>query len=402
MSVKIRPYRRGGWEVDIRMVLPDGRHWRERKKAPLSSRAASLRWGQARERERLINYATAPSHPRKEVPTLEDFARRFLEGHARANRQKPSGIAAKEMILRLHLTPLLGTKRLDAITNEDVQRLKHALDAPKTVNNVLTVLSTLLKTAVEWDVIERMPCVIRLLKVPTPPPAFHDFDDYERLVEAPRTTDPQTHLIILLGGEAGLRLGEMLALQWVDVDLAKRQLCVQRSDWYGQVTAPKNGRLRYIPLTVRLASALREHRHLRSPLVLCDEQGRPVLRRTLQNWVRRAARRGQVQNSGVHVLRHTFCSHLAMRGAPTRAIQELAGHADLSTTQRYMHLSPAAIEGAIRLLDRPAPKHGRGDIVETADGERANATEEGREMAVRQGFEPWEEFPPHWFSKPAP
>ena len=52
-------------------------------------------------------------------------------------------------------------------------------------------------------------------------------------------------------------------------------------------------------------------------------------------------------------LRHTFCSRLAMKGAPARAIQELAGHADLSTTQRYVHLSPAATEDAIRLLDGP-------------------------------------------------
>jgi len=54
-----------------------------------------------------------------------------------------------------------------------------------------------------------------------------------------------------------------------------------------------------------------------------------------------------------------------MRGAPARAIQELAGHQDLTTTQRYMHLSPAAIEGAIRLLDQRGGGGNRGDMLET-------------------------------------
>ena len=63
--------------------------------------------------------------------------------------------------------------------------------------------------------------------------------------------------------------------------------------------------------------------------------------------------RAVLSNVGVHMLRHTFCSHLAMRGAPATAIQELAGHKDLSMTQRYMHLSPAALDDAIRLLDPP-------------------------------------------------
>jgi site-specific recombinase XerD len=143
----------------------------------------------------------------------------------------------------------------------------------------------------------------------------------------------------------------MMALDWIDVDLTKRQLCVQRSDWKGHVTAPKSRRLRYVPMTVRLAAALCDHRHLKGSRVWCEADGSPRTQRAVQGLVMRAARRANLRNVGVHVLRHTFCSHLASAGAATRAIQELAGHQDLVTTQRYMHLSPAAIEGAIRLLD---------------------------------------------------
>jgi integrase len=94
----------------------------------------------------------------------------------------------------------------------------------------------------------------------------------------------------------------------------------------------------------------------------------PATARLAEIWLARgrAERRAGLEKLGVHMLlRHTFCSHLAMRGAPARAIQELAGHQDLTTTQRYMHLSPAAIENAIRLLDQPAPGTARGDSVET-------------------------------------
>lgn len=146
-----------------------------------------------------------------------------------------------------------------------------------------------------------------------------------------------------------------MALERADVDLNKRQLCVARSDWKGHVTMPKGGRLRYVPLTKRLTEALRGFRHLRSPRVLCLEDGSPLTQKVVRGLVIRPSRRVKVK-AGVHILRHTFCSHLAMRGAPARAIQELAGHQDLSTTQRYMHLSPAALDAAIRLLDG-----GRGD-----------------------------------------
>jgi integrase len=306
------------------------------------------------------------------VPLFSDFAPRFVEGHARANRLKPSVIAGFEFILKWHLIPAFGSKKLDAITSEQVQRLKFRLieRSPKTVNNVLMLLRTMLKKAVEWGELDKLSCLITMLKVPKTTMGFFDFFDYERLVQSASRRSASAHLMVLLGGDAGLRLGEIVALEWTDIDLARRRLTVERSDWRGHVTCPKGGRTRILPLTQRLAAALKGHRHLRSPRVLSLPDGKPMHRDHVIKAIRGAQRTAGLKQAGVHILRHTFCSHLAMRGAPARAIQELAGHADLTTTQRYMHLSPAATEEAIRLLDGRASEvlqaYGSGDLTETA------------------------------------
>jgi site-specific recombinase XerD len=104
--------------------------------------------------------------------------------------------------------------------------------------------------------------------------------------------------------------------------------------------------------------------------VLCQDTAEPLTRQIVQTRVKRAARKAGLSQAGVHILRHTFCSYLAMRGAPPRAIQELAGHKDLSMTQRYMHLSPAALDAAIRLLERPAGPVQPGRVVQTRGGRR--------------------------------
>ena len=204
--------------------------------------------------------------------------RAFWKGMRRLNSRSRAGLHRRRQFSESHLLPALGTKRLDAIKNEDVQELKSRLvgKAPKTVNNVLTVLNTLLKKAMEWQVMDRASCTIRLLRVVKQDAAFHDFARSERLVNAARAIGWRTWLIVLLGAEAGLRGGEVVALEWRDADLPKRQLCVRRSDWKGQVTAPKSGRIRWVPLTKRLAAALKEHRHLRSQRVLCKADGTTV------------------------------------------------------------------------------------------------------------------------------
>jgi integrase len=377
MTVKVREWNKGkqvGFEVDIRYTYPDGAPFRRRIKAPVESKSAAKRWGEAKERELMMQpspvFLRKQQEQQKEVPTLTEFETRFIDGYARANQQKASTVHTKRRIFHLHLVPALGSKKLDSITNEDVAQLKASLGTynPKTVNNIVNVLSKTLKVAVEWGVIERAPCTIKLLKTRTPVMAFYEDEEYGRLVEAAKKVDDRMHVMVLLGGDAGLRRGEIVSLRQCDVDQRRRQLHVQFATWRTVEDSPKGGRGRIIPMTEALASALAANRHLRGPRVLHLDDAKPVDENVLQDWMEQASRRaGLSVTRSLHILRHTFCSRLAMRGAPAKAIQELAGHQNLSTTLRYMHLSPAARESAIKLLDAPS-KDGEsfGEIVETA------------------------------------
>ena len=120
-------------------------------------------------------------------------------------------------------------------------------------------------------------------------------------------------------------------------------------------------------MTERLAGAIRQQRHLRSRRVLCKDDGTPITRQGAWSRVRYAAKRAKVP-TGVHILRHTFCSHLAMQGAPMRGVQELVGHQSLAMTQRYSHLSPATLDATIRLLENRASLRAVGDSLETPKG----------------------------------
>lgn len=384
MTVKIYPARNGKpgrWEYSIRFKwAEDGTIFRERRDASFSGKHAAQRWAEARERA-LLNagkdaYAASklPPMPVKAIPTLAEFAPRWIENYARANRQKPSTIHAKEQILRTHLVPMFGAKRLNEITDEDVQALKASVAKrkPKTANNVLSTLGTLLRIAVEWNEIPAMPCRIRLLKAQNLVVRFYETDEYKRLVIAAGKHDVRTLVMVLLGGDAGLRLGEIIGLRWCDVDFARGHLKIEEAVWRGQLGTTKGNKSRIIPMTAALTAALKQARHLRGDRVLWRDNGRgkSVTRGALANWLGVAERRAGLKVCGaLHKLRHTFGSHLAMRGASPKAIQDLMGHEHLTTTQRYLHLSPSARRGAIDLLNDRDQIHGA--TVEQAASETA-------------------------------
>jgi integrase len=271
--------------------------------------------------------------------------------HYKANRKKASTTDAAESIFKNHLGPALGTKRLDEITTSDVQSLKGKLaeKGPKTVNNVLSVLSRALRCAVDWDVIKAVPCKFGLLRVQSPEKEFYEVAVYRRLVDA-ASYHRSVHLLVLLAGSAGLRRGEIIALRWTDIDFERGLLHVRNATWRRIEDAPKGNRGRTVPLTEELLAALKAHRNLRER-VLYTDRGEELSNRSIRNMLARAQRRANLEpNGGIHILRHTFCSHLAIAGVPAKAIQELAGHADLKTTMGYMHLSPGNRSAAMATL----------------------------------------------------
>ncbi len=370
MSVKVRKWKRGGWEVDIRSRWPDGTEFRDRKVAPMKNRSDAQRWGEDRERCLLAAGKPNAEEPqgRKEVPTLAEFAPRFVKSHAVANRQKASGVATTERLLRLYLLPRLGGRRLNEIRTEDIQRLKADLPklSPKTINNILATLGKMLRVAVEWEEIERMPCSIRMLKTPRTEMEFYDFEEYERLLAAARSLDKRAELIVLLGGDAGLRVGEMTGLEWGDIDLKAGRVHIRRSVWKGHVDTPKNGKSRIVGLTDRLAQALKSYQsRFKGERVLCEADGSPTTEDILRCVERRTARKAGLAKRGIHILRHSFASHLAMLGASPSQIQAGLGHSSIQMAMRYTHLTPESKESVYRLLDGPRIDRFHGDILET-------------------------------------
>lgn len=373
MPVRVRPYRGNRWEADVIVQLPDvslgATQYRKRKRG-FRTRAAATTWGQQHETSII---RSGPPKRRKEVPKLFEFAPLFVDALRAAGRVGENWIARQESALRVHVAPVFGERALDQIGNREVDHLIAEMRkrgaAPSTVNNTLCALNRLLKLAVRWGDLERMPCTIELLPRGEREDQVHTFGEAECLIEAAQELDSNTLVIVLLGLHAGLRAGEMMGLRWQDVDLKGCVLHVRVSlTAAGHEKTPKSGRTRLVPLTPTLAEALRGLRArtgLRSERVLADDGGNAVTHKWLKVRVLPALRRAKlVARRPLHTLRRTFVTELQHREVPEAAIQQWAGHESPGMTRRYTTLAlPPQIAWIRRLEEPPAAGH----IVDTAE-----------------------------------
>jgi integrase len=187
---------------------------------------------------------------------------------------------------------------------------------------------------------------------------FLDFGEADRLLEGAAKVE-EWSCAVLLAAKTGMRLGELRALRWQDVDLGAGRVHVTRNLWRFQEGTPKNGKSRTVDLPASAVAALKVHRHLRGKRVFLAPSGDDYSLGEWRSGLYRACRRAGLREVGWHVLRHTFASHLAMRGVPIRAIQDLMGHRTIQMTMRYAHLAPGATRAAVATLDEPAPDFGQ-------------------------------------------
>ena len=338
---------REAWLVDVKVVGKDGRRRRVQRVAPLQNRRAAEKL-EHELREELLN-ADDRKPAAVEAPLFADFAQEFIDTYATPNN-KPSEVESKRMILRVHLVPLFGNLRLDQIGIAEIDSYKAkklaAKVAHKTINNHLTVLGKMLAVAIAWERLTTAP-PIKWLKPPPPEFDFLTYDETSRLIEA---AEGEWRTMITVAVRTGLRLGELLALSWTDVDLEAGRLFVRRAVARGIVGTPKNGRSREVALSQQATAALQAHPR-RSLLVFSDAEGKMLTKGATKAPLANALKRAKLRHIGWHALRHTFASHLVMRGAPIKAVQELLGHSTIEMTMRYSHMSPDARRDAVRLLD---------------------------------------------------
>lgn len=356
----VRRRTNGTWFFRTIVKLPDGT--RERisgtpgRPGPYHDLAQSKVGAQEAERRAIAAVMSGehltPALETKEVPTLGEYVDTFLDNYAAAH--KPSAQLAKRSILDHHLKPVFGHVRLDAIRQEDVDKLvAHLLRSKlsrKTVNNITAVLSSLLRYAVRNKVIGPIDLTFNI-KVQESEIVALAAADVDKLVAA---ADKKYRAAILLAADAGLRVGEIRALLWSDVNELAREITVSRSlDRTNALSETKGWERRVLPISDRLWSALRAlEKTTRHIIARNDGEDRPLRYDGVRDALLDVYKRAKVTPvpRPWHTLRHTFCTELARAAVPVNVIKELAGHKSIETTLRYMHTDRAQKRDAIDAL----------------------------------------------------
>lgn len=345
----------------VRVDIPAGKGGRTRKSRTFTSRAEAAAWRADALREVRLGLLRAQTGA-----TFREAADAFIVGArdgsivTRSGQPyKPSAVRDYEQVLRLRLVPAFGAVKLADVTRAELQKVvgrmrKDGL-SPSSIRRTINAARALYRNAIQHDEVMcdptdhlALPAVVgRRERVAAPAEAT-------LLLSALNETDRAFWATALY---AGLRLGELRALRWQDVDLDGDVIRVERSmDARGGIITPKtvHGH-RTVPLARALRGPLAAHR-LRvadaSPDVLVfGGGGRPFNPSSLTQRADRAWKKACLRRITPHECRHSYASFMIAAGVNAKQLSTWMGHASINITlDRYGHLFPGAeAEGAARL-----------------------------------------------------
>lgn len=388
----------GKWRIGDRQVM--------RKLGPIRSRGESdgltRREAEARLRELMseVRPEDVGKLPAPEGHSIADLAALYFE-HARERKGlKETTLSDYEMTVRVHLSPFFGATPVERIDGRKIEALvSHLLTkkgdgrrgrqrlAPKTVENYVRTLSALLNFAVRLKWIPSSPMLaadlprLRDTDAPIKELRFLMPEEVAALIEAARPG--RYHLLdralYAVATSTGLRQGELRGLRWGQVDFGQRLVHVLEGVTRGRTSSPKGKRRRSVPLPQMAARALLELYAETSwtgadeYVFACPSTGKPMHRGQLMSRYRAALGAAGLSTAYTfHELRHTFGTTMARAGTPVGTIQAWMGHADLTTTQIYMHHAPRGADA---------------DLIDAAFGVSALSTNLATKLRVLDGTE---------------
>ena len=360
MGVKIRFYR-GAWWIFID-------HKGRRRSKRIGDRET------ARHLAQRIRLALTAGDLSVTQPTVETTLKTYSEGWLRGLHAnlKASTVRFYAENLTRHVLPLLGSRPVSRLTRADC-RLLITSSREKglklaTVKGIARTLSSLLSQAVEDEKLPANPA-LRMGR-------YLRRGDEAKPVIQPLTREEAAHLVsvaadqysrwhswILCALRTGLRSGELLALQWRDIDWHGGFLLIQRNLVRGVLTSPKSHQRRRVDMSAQLAATLLAWR--RQQRARCVEKGVPVPdwvfpslegtpleERNVRHVFKRLLEKAELRQIRIHDLRHTYASLLLQQGESVVYVKEQLGHSSIQlTVDTYGHLIPGANRAAVDRLD---------------------------------------------------
>lgn len=300
--------------------------------------------------------------------TFSEFGEKWLKDYA-WKKVKPSTRATYRILIAHRLNPAFGKLPLSRITGEMIDgfltsTMREGKLAPKTVNNTLILMKTMLKCAKRWEYLRENPAEeIERLKIEPKEMDFLTPPEIRKFLDA---ADEPYRTLFSTAILTGMRQGELLGLQWGDIDWNRNLIYVQRSLYWRprkdmdkaeqekgapcwMFSTPKTPySRRTIILSPRLKEALEMHR-LTCPvspwdLVFCTRKGTPFDPPSIiYHQFFPALTRAGLRRIRFHDMRHTYTALLIAQGENVKFIQSQLGHASATTTlDRYGHLMPNA------------------------------------------------------------